>query len=107
MYYSQFYSTDDNTGVKQRSASEVATPTLKAIRACFASVLGRNAYFDVTSRQLRSKSGHGAEGMVLLFVDGHSQFARWQQLNPTGTNGTDPVYNFDWTVKGLRGSDLR
>jgi hypothetical protein len=45
--------------------------------------------------------------MVLLLVDGHSQFARWPQLNPTSYNGKDPVYNFDWTRNGLKGGDLQ
>jgi hypothetical protein len=41
--------------------------------------------------------------MMLLLVDGHSQFAKYRQLNATGN---PPTYNFDWTVGGLTGADL-
>ena len=108
VYYAQFYNNDKNTVSEQRKLSEVAKPSQKAIRACFASRGGTAAgTFDVTSATERSRGGHGPEGMVLLFVDGHSQFAKWQELNPTSYNGRDPVYNFDWTRYGLKGADLQ
>jgi prepilin-type N-terminal cleavage/methylation domain-containing protein len=106
VYYAQFYNNDNNTASQSRAYGEVSHPTQKAMRACFASSAGRATVFDVTSAAQRSKGGHGPNGMVLLFVDGHSQFAKWQQLNPTAYNGRDPVYNFDWTRYGLKGADL-
>jgi hypothetical protein len=48
-------------------------------------------------------SGHGTQGLSLMFVDGHSQFARFTQLN----RGTLNDYNLDWTEGGLQGIDLR
>ena len=106
-YYpvSQFYTDDNGGALARRKMSEVVYPTRKAMRACFASVPG--TYFDVNSARVRQNGGHGVKGMCLLFVDSHSQFPRWQQLNPTSYNGTDPAYNFDWTMNGLRGGDLR
>jgi hypothetical protein len=41
--------------------------------------------------------GHGPKGQSVLFVDGHSQFLRFDQLGPGG---------FDYTVGGLSGVDL-
>ena len=104
-YYQQFYANDGGSALTQRKLSEVKFPTQKAMRACFASVPGK--FFDVTSAERRSYGGHGPKGMSLLFVDSHSQFARWEQLNPTSSSGTDRSYNFDWTDKGLGGADLR
>lgn len=103
-YYRLFYVNDAGSALTQRKMSEVRHPTRKALRACFASVAGK--YFDVISADLRRNGGHGEKGMSLLFVDGHSQFARWQRLNPTSYKGVEPVYNFDWTYEGLNGADL-
>ncbi|MCX6931026.1 MAG: prepilin-type N-terminal cleavage/methylation domain-containing protein [Verrucomicrobia bacterium] len=105
VYYQQFYTDDNGGALARRKMSEVVYPTRKAMRACFASVPG--TYFDVNSARVRQNGGHGVKGMCLLFVDSHSQFPRWQQLNPTSYNGTDPAYNFDWTLNGLRGGDLK
>lgn len=44
--------------------------------------------------------------MSLLFVDGHSEFARYERLNPIGTLNGQKFYNFQWTVGGLKGYDL-
>ncbi len=104
-YYQQFYTDDAGSALAQRKSTEVKFPTRKAMRACFASVPGK--YFDVVSAQVRKNGGHGGKGMSLLFVDAHSQFPQWGQLNPTGYNGSDPQYNFDWTAGGLKGADLR
>lgn len=104
-YYQQFYANDAGSALTQRKVTEVKFPAQKAMRGCFASVPGK--FFDVTSAQRRSYGGHGPKGMALLFVDSHSQFTRWEQLNPTSSSGTDRSYNFDWTDKGLGGADLR
>ena len=74
------------------------------MRACFASVPG--TFFDISPTR-KGYGGHGPKGMLLLFVDGHAQLARWEQLNPTSGGSAAPVYNFDWTLNGLRGRDLR
>ena len=105
VYYQQFYTDDGGGALARRKMSEVKFPTRKAMRACFASLPG--TYFDVTTARVRQNGGHGTKGMSLLFVDSHSQFPRWQQLIPTSYNGTDPAYNFDWTLNGLRGGDLQ
>ncbi|MBI4325137.1 MAG: type II secretion system protein [Chloroflexi bacterium] len=105
VYYQHFYVKDDASALAKRRMAEVTWPTRKALRACFASVPGK--FFDVTSAQNRANGGHGRQGMSLLFVDSHSQSARWSQLQPTSYNGADPVYNFDWTAGGLKGADLR
>jgi prepilin-type N-terminal cleavage/methylation domain-containing protein len=108
VYYQHFYVKDDASALAKRRLSEVTYPTRKAMRACFASVPGK--FFDITSSQNRANGGHGAKGMSLLFVDGHSQYAQYKILQPTSSGaGGDPVYNFDWTVlpaPGLRGADL-
>ncbi len=108
VYYQHFYVNDAATGLARRKLAEVKYPTRKAMRACFASVPGR--FFDVTSAPKRANGGHGAAGMSLLFVDGHSQFAQYRLLQRTdGATTGDPVYNFDWTVLpalGLQGADL-
>jgi prepilin-type processing-associated H-X9-DG protein len=49
-------------------------------------------------------AGHGRKGMMLLFVDGHSQLAPYTALNPTLASDN---YNLDWTTGGLTGGDLR
>jgi hypothetical protein len=38
---------------------------------------------------------------------GLAQRKMTEVLNPTSYNGTDPDYNFDWTLNGLRGADLK
>ncbi|MBM3879524.1 MAG: type II secretion system protein [Verrucomicrobia bacterium] len=105
-YYLQFFRKDDGSALQQRHMGEVVHPTRKSIRSCFAS-MPATGFFDVTTAALRRKGGHGEKGMSLLFVDGHTQFPRWEHLNPTSYNGTEPNYNFDWTRDGLRGADLK
>jgi hypothetical protein len=103
VYYQQFYANDAGSALAQRKSGEVKFPAQKAMRACFASVPG--TFFDISPTR-KGLGGHGPKGMLLLFADGHSQFARWEQLVPT-SGGAEPVYNFDWTLNGLRGFDLR
>jgi len=103
VYYQPFYANDNASALAQRKLSEVKFPTQKAMRACFASVPG--TFFDISPTR-KGFGGRGPKGMMLLFVDSHTQFARWEQLVPT-SGGTAPVYNFDWTLNGLKGFDLR
>ena len=102
-YYFLFYNTDDASKLTQRKMSEVKLPTQKVMRSCFASV--PHQYFNIMSPAI-NYGAHGNKGFSLLFVDGHSQFPSWSQLVPSSYNGSDPVYNFDWTLNGLQGFDL-
>jgi prepilin-type N-terminal cleavage/methylation domain-containing protein len=98
-YYLNFYRNNAGSALAIRKVSEVRLSTQKAIAPCFAS--SPNSAFDIKLNT--PTGGHGRNGMVLLFVDGHSQFAKYQQLIPTGN---PPTYNFDWTAGGLTGVDL-
>ncbi len=101
-YYYQFYNDDTGSGLKLRKVSEVRFSTKKAIAPCFAST--PNSAYDIV--QGTTTGGHGIKGMSLLFVDGHSQFALYQQLSNTFGSGTQKIYNLDWTAGGLSGADL-
>ncbi|HVU28113.1 MAG TPA: prepilin-type N-terminal cleavage/methylation domain-containing protein [Verrucomicrobiae bacterium] len=105
--YAQFYDNDTVTTPTQRHGFEVTHPTQKALRGCFASKAVSPLPFDVSTAAQRTYGGHSINGMLLLFTDGHSQFAKWQQLVPcTLSTPSQPDYNFDWTLNGLRGVDL-
>jgi len=91
-HYFQFYMADDASRLATRKVTEVRYPTRKAQMSCFAASAGSAAVV-----------GHGTNGLSLMFVDGHSQFAQYSKLNP-GTLGS---YNLDWTEDGLKGADLR
>lgn len=88
----QFYTDDKDSSLKVRKLGEVRLPSRKAQTTCFA-----------TSVKSPAVSGHGTQRLSLMCVDGHSQFARFRQLNP----GTLGDYNLDWTEGGLQGADLR
>ena len=97
-YYHQFYN-DDTTAPKltQRRTAEVRSPSKKAVMSCFA---------EPENGNLGAKNlAHGKQGLPLLFVDSHSAFVKYDQLNKTVPYGE---YNLDWTVGGLsNGEDLR
>jgi prepilin-type N-terminal cleavage/methylation domain-containing protein len=101
-YYLNFYMDDTGGTLATRKVPEVRYPTRKAISPCFASTpkSAFDIYLDTPT------GGHGRKGMCLLFVDGHSQFANYRQLDPPIVSGGKPSYNFDWTVGGLTGADL-
>jgi prepilin-type N-terminal cleavage/methylation domain-containing protein len=102
-YYYQFYNNDSGSALALRKVPEVRYPTRKAIDPCFAS--SPNFAYDVVGNT--PSAGHGRKGMVLLFTDAHSQFAKYEILNNTFLNGNQKVYNLDWTAGGLSGADLR
>lgn len=102
-YYDTFYHTDDNAVLRVRKTLDVTYPANKAISPCFASAKGKWDNIQLNT----GSSGHGPAGMLLLFVDGHSELALYKKLNAPFTNGGTPVYNLDWTVGGLKGKDLR
>ena len=101
-YYYQFYHDDAGSKLAKRKVPEVRYPTRKAIAPCFASTpdTAFDIYLDTPT------GGHGRKGMALLFVDGHSQFANYRQLDPPVVVDGRPRYNFDWTKGGLTGADL-
>jgi prepilin-type N-terminal cleavage/methylation domain-containing protein/prepilin-type processing-associated H-X9-DG protein len=100
-YFIQFYISDAG-GLQPRRQSEVVNPTKKVLGECFASKRG-TIPVNTTGTYVGANSGvHGNQGLSLLFVDGHSQFARYRDLNPTSVG----FFNFDWTVNGLKGADL-
>ncbi len=97
-YYHQFYN-DDTLSPKltPRRTTEVKSPSKKAIMPCFAEPENGN----LGARNL----AHGKQGLPLLFVDSHSAFVKYSQLNKTAPYGE---YNLDWTLGGLSaGEDLR
>lgn len=100
-YFIQFYR-NDGGAYQARRQSEVRHPTRKVIGECFASKRG-TIPINTTGTYVSANSGvHGNKGLSLLFVDGHSQFARYRDLIPTSVG----FFNFDWTVNGLAGADL-
>jgi len=102
-YYNQFYHTDDGGALRLRRATEVKSPSKKAISPCFASTKGKAN--DI--RKGTTTAAHGPRGMMLLFVDSHAEFAPYDRLNAPFKDGTTLVYNLDWTVGGLSGQDLK
>ncbi len=102
-YYNQFYHTDDGAALKVRRVQEVKSPSKKAISPCFASAKGK--WNNV--QKGTASSAHGPRGMMLLFVDGHSEFAPYERLNAPFKDGSTLIYNLDWTVGGLSGEDLK
>lgn len=102
-YYFQFYNDDAGSKLQVRRTSEVRFPTRKALSPCFASSL--NSAYDILDNT--PTGGHGTKGMLLLFVDAHSQFANYRQLNPTFFNAGRGIFNLDWTAGGLAGADLK
>jgi prepilin-type N-terminal cleavage/methylation domain-containing protein len=97
-YFHQFYN-DDTSSPKliQRLATEVRFPTRKAVMSCFA----EPEFGNLSGKNI----AHGKKGFPLLFVDSHSAFTTYNQLNKTAPYGE---YNLDWTIGGLRnGADLK
>lgn len=87
----QFYSDDSGSALKVRKQLDVRSPPRKAQYACYAGSTFNPAV-----------SGHGKQAYSLMFVDGHSQYARYSQLY----KGSLDNYNLDWTIGGLAGVDL-
>ena len=96
-YYHQFYN-DDTTSPKltQRSSTEVTYPSKKAVMSCFA----EPEFGNLGDKNL----AHGKAGFPILFVDSHSAFVKYLDLNKTAPYGE---YNLDWTIGGLKSQDLR
>jgi prepilin-type N-terminal cleavage/methylation domain-containing protein len=97
-YYHQFYNDDTfSPRLTQRTTTEVKYPSQKGISPCFA----EPEHGNLADRNI----AHGKAGFPLLFVDGHSEFTTYKQLNTTQPFGE---YNLDWTIGGLtQGTDRR
>ena len=89
-YYYAFYIDLASSTPKRHKVAEVRSPVNKALEVCMASV-SSTATFDTDFHPgvPQMDSAHG-KGMNLLFVDGHTQFARFNKLNQLA-NG----YNYD------------
>lgn len=96
-YPTQYYRDNANSGVQMRHETHVGYPTEKVMMTCYAGP-------DATA--LGSQTiVHGAEGLPLLFADGHAGYINTNKLNQTAPYGP---YNFDWTIGGLpNGRDLK
>jgi len=97
-YLYSFYHDDDYTELKVRKTTEVIYPAQKAIVTCYAAF-----DYDFQLGQRFGAQGHVNNGVLLLFVDGHSQIVLTNQLN-LATLGYG--YDLDWTSNGLSGQDL-
>ena len=95
-YYHKFYYDDAGGAPKQRLTTEVRSPSKKAMMSCFA----EPESYDL----MKNSIAHGKDGFPLLFVDGHSAYTLYRNLNKDVLSGG---YNLDWTRDGLRGEDLR
>jgi prepilin-type N-terminal cleavage/methylation domain-containing protein len=104
-YYRQFYEADDAQVLQLRKVPEVRYPSSKVINGCLASLPNRIPKASTGSYLNPLDCAHGPNGMSLLFVDTHTRFIRFNQMNSSSLG--PEVYNFDWTVNGLSGQDVR
>ena len=96
-YLHQFYNDDTQSPKsKQRSTTEVRSPSKKAIMTCAA----EPEFGNLADKNI----AHGKNGFPILFVDSHSAFTKYIQLNKAAPYGD---YNLDWTIDGLKGEDLK
>jgi prepilin-type N-terminal cleavage/methylation domain-containing protein len=97
-YLYSFYHDDDYTELKVRKTTEVTFPAQKAIAPCYAAFA-----YEYQLGQHWDAQGHVNNGLLLLFVDGHSQLVLTNQLN---LSAFGYGYDIDWTSNGLSGRDL-
>lgn len=109
-YPPPFYATDDGGSLKARKVQEVAFPTQKVIILCaatdFDSKRKPQGGHLIVGGTLNSGHGPNEKGIVMLFVDGHSQMAPYAKLYSYGTQGGFKWYEFSSTPGGLKGADL-
>lgn len=98
-YYFTYYHADGTTALKQRKTTQVRYPTQKGLMACYASLPGKVSQLTTPNLPL----AHGGKGMSLLFADGHWQFGNLANLIKTPAGN----YNFDLTLNGLQGKDIK
>ena len=94
-----FYCDNDNNGPTRRKVSEVRYPAQKVEVMCAA---GATPGVQFTQGYDTATGGHGVKGMLLLFPEGHSQFAQYSRLywDYTKPAPVGNVFNFDWTGSG-------
>jgi fructose-1,6-bisphosphatase len=97
-YLYSFYHDDDYAELTVRKTSDVKYPAQKAIAACYAAF-----DYDFQLGMRFGAQGHVNNGVLLLFVDGHSQIVLTNQLNLAAFGYG---YDLDWTSNGLSGQDL-
>jgi prepilin-type N-terminal cleavage/methylation domain-containing protein len=103
-YFNTFFASDDSTSAQVRYMREVAQLTKKVIVVCYSS---QHGYFN-DGNEYNIYAAHGTTGLApLLFVDGHDEYPKYEQLNSTGLDGTILNYNFDWTENWLAGQDQK
>ncbi len=78
---------------QQMYPRQVRYPSRKVMMTCYAQGI--------------QGGGHAPDGLPLLFGDGHAAFTRYGDINLTNPYPSTPGVNFDWTVNGLNGEDLR
>ena len=89
-HYYQFYNDDAGSVLMVGTLPEVRYPSRKAQSPCYA-----------TSTKIGGPGGHGGNGWALMFVDGHSQFARYIQLYPGTLEASQPGLDHK-RIAGLR-----
>ena len=100
-YYLYSFYHDDSYAESRpvvRKTTEVKYPAQKAILGCYAAF-----DYDFQTGMRFGAQGHVNNGLLLLFVDGHSQLVSTNQLNLAAFGYG---YDLDWTSNGLSGQDL-
>jgi len=106
-YYLAFYGNIASAGgpepplppVGPHKASEVAHPSQRIIQTCYASkVAGQIFTLDNFMVFPDLNGAHSANGVNILLVDGHSQFVKYENLNPSSANlPWIGDHNYDWS----------
>ncbi|HXE41716.1 MAG TPA: hypothetical protein VN516_01735, partial [Candidatus Baltobacteraceae bacterium] len=105
-YYYAFYGNQDAASpstvpdaVRLHKASEVTHPSQRIILPCYASKVP-NEIFTIDNFGLfpDPNGAHSLDGANVLLVDGHSQFVKYENLNPSSNH--PPFvddHNYDWS----------
>jgi len=104
-YYYAFYGNQEAASpsvapdaVTQHKASEVTHPSQRIIQTCYASkVPGEIFTVDNLGLFPDPNGAHSADGVNVLCVDGHSQFVKYESLNPSSGPPQYGDYNYDWS----------
>jgi prepilin-type N-terminal cleavage/methylation domain-containing protein len=106
-YYLAFYGNITSAGgpapplpsVGPHKESEVTHPSQRIIQTCYASkVPGEIFTLDNFMIFPDPNGAHSADGVNILLVDGHSQFVKYENLNPSSANlSWIGEYNYDWS----------
>jgi prepilin-type N-terminal cleavage/methylation domain-containing protein len=106
-YYLAFYGNITSAGgpapplptVGPHKDSEVTHPSQRIIQTCYASkVAGEIFTLDNFMVFPDPNGAHSADGVNILLVDGHSQFVRYENCNPSSANlPWIGDYNYDWS----------